>query len=110
MTDTKIEVDEVEMKRRWLDVVWDSQKDWEFQIWELEYQWVNLRIIKNKFSEMYSVYARKYVDDLDKCWYIAWFCEVSSNHARNLMQAKSVAGKLVDIVLWYNPPKPWREY
>lgn len=84
-----------------------EKKDNEYLIWEAEYEWCDVRILKNKNTSFYSVYVKRYAK-IDG--YSRWYIEMSSNWWQNLKQAKSIAEKLCDIALWYNPPRPWKEY
>ena len=84
-----------------------EKKDNDFDIRQASDEWVDINIIRNKSWDIYSVYAKRYAK-ID--WVSRGYMEISSNYARNLKQAKSVAEKLQDICLWYNPPEPWKEY
>lgn len=84
-----------------------ERPDKEYDIRQTTYEGVDINIIRNKAGKMYSVYAKTYANIE---WIDRWYIEISSNYATNLAQAKSVAEKLCDIALWYNSPKPWREY
>lgn len=90
-----------------LNFVEVKDKDPEYKAWEYELEdWI-IRILKHKDHDFFSVYARKFVYEE---WRNRWYIDVMSNKATNLKQAKSIWEKLLDIVLWYKSPEPWKEY
>ena len=84
-----------------------EKPDKNYDIRQTSHNGVDINIIRNRAGKMYSVYAKAYVNI---GWLDRWYIEISSNYATNLRQAKSIAEKLCDICLWYNPPLPWKEY
>jgi len=84
-----------------------SKGDELYTVRECEIEDWMLTIIKNEKHPFYSVYAKKYVRDENRR--MIWYMETSANQATSYHQAKTVAMKLYDIVLWYKPPIPWKE-
>lgn len=84
-----------------------SKSDDLYKVRDCEIEDWMLTIIKNEKHPFYSVYAKRYVRNENKR--MVWYMEVSGNQAETFHQAKSIAMKLYGIVLWYNPPKPWKE-
>lgn len=86
-----------------------ERKDWNYKIYEADVtneRWTTeMRILKNKNHNFFSVFVKRYVTD---DWLSRGYMEVSSNHGTTLPQAKQIAEQLHDIVLWYNPPR-WKE-
>lgn len=83
-----------------------KDKDPKYQNWECEIDnWI-IRILKNKNHPFYSVYAKRYVEEN---WALRWYMEISSTKATTLWEAKQIAEKMYDIVLWYKVPWPWKE-
>jgi len=83
-----------------------KDKDAKYKNWECEIEWGIVRILKHKDHPFYSVYARRYVQENDIA---QWYMEISSQKATNLWEAKEIAEKMYDIVLWYKVPWPWKE-
>lgn len=80
----------------------NSMKAQWYSMWQTSLNaWWYIRILKAKQHDFYSVYAKLYKD--------MGYMEISSSKAKTLPQAKQIASKLYDIVLWYNPPEPWKE-
>lgn len=82
-----------------------EDKDINYQNWECEIDGGILRILKHKANPFYSVYARRYVKENGVT---QWYMEISSQKATSLTDAKNVAEKMYDIVLWYKVPW-WKE-
>ena len=64
-------------------------------------------ILKSKKSISYSVFATRhvYTDTNKNLWYI----EIWNHTPKTYTEAKQVAEKMYDIILWYKPPLPWSE-
>ena len=53
-----------------------------------------------------SVFARRTVHEwINYLWYI----EISNHTAKNFTEAKRLAKKMYEIVLWYKPIQLWKE-
>lgn len=75
---------------------------------EIEDNWPKITILKNGYHPFYSVYAKNYPKEVD--WQAKWYIEISSSRGLDLEQAKTIAGKLYDIVIWYKTPEPNNEW
>ena len=78
-----------------------DKTDANFEVSELENGDVRLTIIKWKKSGLVSVFARRDVNDENG--YRQWYIEIWDHSATSYVDAKHLAEKLQDIVLWYKP-------
>ena len=101
--------DELDMfdNRKWISFYErDDVSDKWYKIWQADIELWHIQILKNKRHEFYSVYIKKAIKEDNK---ETGYIELSSHKATNLWQAKQIAEKMYDIVLWYKVPWPWKE-
>ena len=66
-----------------------------------------ITIIKSINTDTYGVFARRYV--YDNTHLNLWYIEIANHLPKTYTEAKQVAEKMYDIILWYKPPLPWSE-
>lgn len=84
-----------------------EKSDSNFKISECEIKDCRFTIIKWKEAGLVSVFVRK--DVCDKLWQRIGYIEIWDHRATDWTDAKRLAEKLYDIVLWYKPVELWKE-
>lgn len=75
----------------------------EYKVFECKLDKTRLTIMQSTTT---SVFARREVYEWNS---YLWYIEISNHTAKNFTEAKRLAKKMYEIVLWYKPIQLWKE-